>query len=51
MGEYKNKKDFEKDFRKIFTNARTYNKPHTFFYKASKDLEAYLEEDIKKLPN
>ena len=48
-GNYKNKMVFEKDLRKIFNNARTYNKPGTIYYKYATTLENYIEEDLKKL--
>ena len=48
-GKYKNKVVFEKDLRKIFSNARTYNKSGTIYYKFANTLENYIEEDLKKL--
>jgi histone acetyltransferase len=48
-GKYKNKAVFEKDLRKIFSNARTYNKSGTIYYKFANTLENYIEEDLKKL--
>ena len=48
-GTYKNKIVFEKDLRKIFNNARTYNKPGTIYYKYATTLENYIEEDLNKL--
>ena len=48
-GQYKNKKDFEKDLRKIFRNAREYNKPGTIYHKYATSLENFIEEDLAKL--
>ena len=48
-GKYKYKIDFEKDLRKIFNNARTYNKPGTIYHKYATSLENFIEEDLKKL--
>ena len=46
-GKYKNKIDFEKYLRKIFSNARTNNKSGTIYYKFANTLENYIEEDLK----
>lgn len=46
LGEYKNKQQFAKDLKKIFINARLYNKPITFFYKSSKDLESKADAEL-----
>jgi histone acetyltransferase len=48
-GKYKTKSVFENDLRKIFNNARTYNKPGTIYYKFASLLENHIEEDLKKL--
>lgn len=48
-GKYKNKSMFEKDLRKIFNNARSYNKPGTIYHKYATSLENFIEEDLKKL--
>ena len=48
-GKYKTKVVFEKDLRKIFNNARTYNKPGTIYHKYATSLENFIEEDLKKL--
>ena len=48
-GKYKNKNMFEKDLRKIFNNARTYNKSGTIYSKYATVLENFIEEDVKKL--
>ena len=48
-GKYKKKETFEKDLRKIFNNARTYNKPNTVIYKNSYIIENFIEEDLKRL--
>ena len=48
-GKYKTKSAFENDLRKIFNNARTYNKPGTIYYKFASLLENHIEEDLKKL--
>lgn len=50
-GMYKIKENFVKDLRKIFLNARTYNKPCTIYHKYAKDIENSIEEDIKNLKN
>ena len=49
MGNYKNKKAFEKDLSKIFENAKTYNKSSTFYYKSAKELEQLIIPDLKNL--
>ena len=49
MGIIKIKWFLKKDLRKIFNNARTYNKPGTIYYKYATTLENYIEEDLKKL--
>ena len=46
---YKTKDKFVKDLKKIFTNAKAYNKPHTSYHKYAKDFEANIEDDIKCL--
>ena len=48
-GKYKVKNIFEKDVRLIFSNARSYNKPGTIYYKFANTLENYIDEDLKKL--
>lgn len=48
-GYYKNKDSFTKDVKKIFTNAKTYNKSFTIYHKYAKDLENLVEDDIKNL--
>ena len=48
-GQYKTKTAFVKDLKKIFNNARTYNKSGTIYSKYATVLENYIEEDIKKL--
>ena len=48
-GKYKNKTAFVKDLKKIFNNARTYNKAGTIYSKFATILENFIEEDIKKL--
>ena len=48
-GKYKYKAVFEKDLRKIFNNAREYNKSGTIYYKFANNLENIIEEDLKKL--
>jgi hypothetical protein len=50
-GVYKNKENFVKDLRKIFNNARLYNKPCTIYHKYAKDIENSIEDDIKNLKN
>ncbi len=49
LGNYKSKKAFEKDLSKIFENAKTYNKPSTFYYKSAKELEQMIISDLKNL--
>ena len=48
-GKYKTKSVFVKDLKKIFNNARTYNKSGTIYSKYATVLENLIEEDIKKL--
>jgi histone acetyltransferase len=48
-GLYKDKNTFVQDLRKIFNNARTYNKSGTIYNKYATILENFIEEDIKKL--
>ena len=48
-GKYKTKTCFETDLRKIFSNARAYNKPNTVYYKNATALENFIAEDLKKL--
>jgi histone acetyltransferase len=48
-GKYKTKSVFVKDLKKIFNNARTYNKAGTIYYKYATTLENFIEEDIEKL--
>ena len=48
-GMYKTKDKFVKDLKKIFTNAKAYNKPHTIYHKYAKDFEANIEDDIQCL--
>jgi histone acetyltransferase len=48
-GMYKNKEKFVKDVRKIFINAKAYNKPHTIYHKYAKDIESSIEDSIKCL--
>jgi len=48
-GQYKNKTAFVKDLKKIFNNARTYNKSGTIYSKYATVLENFIEEDVKKL--
>ncbi len=49
IGNYKEKTSFVKDLQKIFDNAKKYNKPSTYYYKSAKELEVFIENDIKKL--
>jgi histone acetyltransferase len=48
-GMYKTKEKFVKDLKKIFTNAKNYNKPHTIYHKYAKDIENSIEDSIKNL--
>ena len=48
-GKYKTKTVFVKDLKKIFNNARTYNKSGTIYSKYATVLENFIEEDVKKL--
>ncbi len=48
-GMYKNKEGLVRDLRKIFGNARLYNKPCTIYHKYAKDIENSIEDDIKNL--
>jgi hypothetical protein len=46
---YKTKESFVKDVKRIFTNAKTYNKPFTVYHKYAKGLETLVEEDLQSL--
>jgi histone acetyltransferase len=48
-GDYKQKAQFVKDVKKIFTNAKSYNKPFTIYHKYAKDIETMIEDDLKSL--
>ena len=48
-GKYKNKIMFEKDLKKIFDNARTYNGHNTHYYKDADYLETFIDPFLKKL--
>jgi hypothetical protein len=48
-GKYKNKEDFVIDLKKIFTNAKMYNKSSSIFHKYAVYLENIVEDDIKNL--
>lgn len=48
-GFYNTKDKFICDLRKIFSNARQYNRPHTIYHKYSKDIEALIQDDIEQL--
>ena len=48
-GCYPNKDKFVKSLRKIFENARTYNRPNTIYYKTASDIENSLDFEIKNL--
>ena len=48
-GLYNTKDKFVVDLRKIFINAKQYNKPHTIYHKYAKDIEASIEDDVKLL--
>ncbi len=48
-GLYNLKDKFVIDLRKIFQNARVYNKQFTIYHKYAKDIENSLEDDIKNL--
>jgi len=48
-GSYKTKEKFVRDLKKIFINSKHYNKPHTIYHKYAKDLENFIEDDIKSL--
>ena len=50
-GNYKSKNTFVKDLRKIFDNARTYNKPGSIYHRYATALENSIEDDIKNLKN
>lgn len=48
-GMYKTKEIFVSDLQKIFTNAKSFNKPHTIYHKYAKDIESSIQDDIKNL--
>jgi histone acetyltransferase len=48
-GIYKTKEKFVKDLKKIFSNAKSYNKPYTIYHKYAKDLENSIEDSINSL--
>jgi len=48
-GIYKTKEKFVKDLKKIFCNAKLYNKPHTIYHRYAKDIENCIEDDLKNL--
>ena len=48
-GNYKNKNAFVKDLRKIFSNARQYNKVNSIYHKYATMLENSIEDDIANL--
>jgi histone acetyltransferase len=48
-GHYKSRETFIKDLKKIFSNAKVYNKPHTIYHKYAKDIENSIDDDIKNL--
>jgi hypothetical protein len=48
-GLYNIKDKFVVDLRKIFSNAKIYNKPNTIYHKYAKDIEASIEDDIRLL--
>lgn len=48
-GMYKTKEIFVSDLQKIFTNAKSFNKPHTIYHKYAKDIESSIQDDIKIL--
>ena len=48
-GLYNKKDKFIIDLRKIFQNARIYNKQFTIYHKYAKDIENSLDDEIKNL--
>jgi len=48
-GIYNTKDKFVADLRKIFNNAKLYNKPNTIYHKYAKDIEISIEDDIRLL--
>ena len=48
-GNYKSKNAFVKDLKKIFDNARVYNKVSSIYYKYATMLENLIKEDIENL--
>ena len=48
-GMYKTKEICVSDLQKIFTNAKSFNKPHTIYHKYAKDIESSIQDDIKIL--
>lgn len=48
-GNYKNKTAFVRDLKKIFNNARAYNKVTSIYHKYATSLETSIEDDITNL--
>ncbi len=48
-GLYNTKDKFVVDLKKIFDNAKKYNKLSTIYHKYAKDIEASIEDDIRLL--
>jgi len=50
-GYLKTKASFVEELNKIFSNAKEYNKPGSFYYKSANQLEALIKDDIENLKN
>jgi histone acetyltransferase len=48
-GNYKTKECFVKDVKKIFSNAKQYNKANSIYHKYAAAMEIFIEEDLKNL--
>jgi histone acetyltransferase len=50
-GYLKTKASFVEELYKIFSNAKEYNKPGSYYYKSANQLEALIKKDIEDLKN
>ena len=50
-GYLKTKASFVEELYKIFSNAKEYNKPGSYYYKSANQLEALIKKDIDELKN
>ena len=47
--QYKDKESFVDDVKLIFSNTRMYNQPETVYYRASNDLESFINPYLNSL--